>query len=214
MTRPRGSQTADASDGARRGRRPQTPEEAEAVLADIVEAATEVFAEVGFHRMTVEMVIQRVGIARPTFYRYFDSVGDVANAVFSTTDQSLLVTVLAAFELPGDLITRTKAAVEAYLDWARGRGSLLRAMYAELHDPTSPVSVHTDTLQHVLADAMKGQFRAAGRKVPSDFDVDLALNIVMFAGFRLNLSDDVTEDVRRHGAMTVLRTVTGLLQLS
>jgi AcrR family transcriptional regulator len=43
----------------------------------IMEAAIEVFAEVGFHDAKVELITKRAGCSRPAFYQYFSSKDDV-----------------------------------------------------------------------------------------------------------------------------------------
>ena len=43
----------------------------------IMEAAIEVFAEVGFHDARVELITKRAGCSRPAFYQYFSSKDDV-----------------------------------------------------------------------------------------------------------------------------------------
>lgn len=67
--------TATASTAARRGRPPQTAQQADQVRARIVLATADVFAEHGSRGLSVARIIDAAGLARPTFYRYF------ANAV-------------------------------------------------------------------------------------------------------------------------------------
>jgi AcrR family transcriptional regulator len=55
--------------GARRGRPPQSEADTAAARARIVKATAEVFAEHGSHGLSVALIIERAGIARPTFYR-------------------------------------------------------------------------------------------------------------------------------------------------
>ena len=42
----------------------------------ILDAATQVFAEKGFHRATIKDIARVAGIADGTIYTYFDSVGE------------------------------------------------------------------------------------------------------------------------------------------
>lgn len=180
----------------------------------ILEATTEVFGEVGYHRMTVEQILKRAEIARPTFYRYFASVAEAANTVLERTDEAILTAVIAAFGEGEDLTSKITGAVDAYLAWAEGRGALLKAMYAELHDPTSPVSAHRVSVQTVLADAILEQFRLMKRKPPAPFDIDLALNTVLYAGFMLNTTDDLDRRQREHAHQSVRRVMQTLLALA
>jgi len=203
-----------AADGARRGRRPQTAAEAERIKSRILDATADVFAEQGYHRMTVELIVKRAGIARPTFYRYFASVTEAANGVLDRTDQALLTAVFEAFDSVDELGDKALAAIDAYLDWAGERGPLLKAMYAELHDPTSPVSAHRQSVLQVLAAAIRSRLEGAGRPTPCEFDVDMACNIVTYAGFRMHVDADENpaEILRRRQA--VGRTVVALLGLT
>lgn len=49
----------------------------------IVAAATEIFAELGYHAASISEIIRRVGIARGTFYLYFDSKHAVFDSILS-----------------------------------------------------------------------------------------------------------------------------------
>ncbi len=46
-------------------------------IRSILEAAAEVFAEKGYRQSSVSDMVQRAGIARGTFYLYFDSKREV-----------------------------------------------------------------------------------------------------------------------------------------
>ncbi|MBW2733955.1 MAG: TetR/AcrR family transcriptional regulator [Deltaproteobacteria bacterium] len=49
----------------------------------IIAAATEVFAEFGYHLASISEIIRRAGIARGTFYLYFDSKHAVFDSILS-----------------------------------------------------------------------------------------------------------------------------------
>ena len=53
----------------------------------ILEAAKEVFAEAGYHEASINAIIERAGIARGTFYLYFESKAAVFDAIL---DQAMI----------------------------------------------------------------------------------------------------------------------------
>lgn len=66
----------------RRGRgRPADPGLVERRRADLIDAATQVFAEIGYTRAGVADITRRAGLGKGTFYQYFDSKKDVFDGV-------------------------------------------------------------------------------------------------------------------------------------
>ncbi|HEU4615426.1 MAG TPA: helix-turn-helix domain-containing protein, partial [Kofleriaceae bacterium] len=49
--------------------------------SQILEAAKEVFADAGYHEASINAIIERAGIARGTFYLYFESKAAVFDAL-------------------------------------------------------------------------------------------------------------------------------------
>ncbi|MFG1791792.1 TetR/AcrR family transcriptional regulator [Nocardia sp. NPDC049149] len=78
----------------RRGRgRPVDPDLVQRRHADLVEAATEVFAEIGYTKAGIADITQRAGLGKGTFYQYFDSKKDVFDGVIdqAVNEVSLLI---------------------------------------------------------------------------------------------------------------------------
>lgn len=58
----------------------------------ILQASSRVFPRLGYHRATVEDILQEAGVARSTFYSYFSGKRDVFNEIISNiTDTALLM---------------------------------------------------------------------------------------------------------------------------
>src|SRR3954452_18278925 len=56
----------------------------------ILDAALEVFAEVGFAEARVELITERAGCSRPAFYQYFSSKDDVFWALAAQLGQEMV----------------------------------------------------------------------------------------------------------------------------
>lgn len=173
----------------RRGRPPQSEADAELVRARIVAATREVFAERGSHGLSVALVIERAGIARPTFYRYFANAEAPLQAILDASDLALADGLQAALDSADDEVQMVVAGIDAYLDWARSHGPVLRPLFSELHDPSSPVSPHRERTLAMLRGRLIERFGRLGRTPPPAEDVDTLLNTFEYVGFRVALAE-------------------------
>lgn len=91
------------------------PDVSEQRIAQILEAATAVFAENGFDRATMEDIADAVGINKATIYLYFDSKDALIRAIAEALFARELAGLRAAHELPGGAIQRLAAYYEALI---------------------------------------------------------------------------------------------------
>lgn len=173
----------------RRGRPPQSEESAAAARARIVEATAAVFAEHGSHGLSVALIIERAGIARPTFYRYFANADEPLHLVLDASDMALVHGLQAALDRADDEIGMVVNGIDAYLAWARNHGAALRPLFAELHDPSSPVSPHRERTLDMLRERLIARFVKLGRTAPPSIDIDVLLHAFEYVGFRVALAD-------------------------
>lgn len=88
--------------------------------AAILSAARVVFARLGYHRAGVADIVDEVGVARGTFYRYFDS----KRAVFQVVLEAMMQEVVSVVQ-PIDVTRPIHDQIRANLD------RLIRAITAE-----------------------------------------------------------------------------------
>jgi AcrR family transcriptional regulator len=109
-------------DGEREGCRRRLPPEAR--RAEVLQAALEVFAEVGFERATLQEVADRAGVTKGALYHYFDSKDELFLALMR--------------ERVAAQVAATQALVAA-AEPSKSREALLRellqAMWANLRQP-------------------------------------------------------------------------------
>jgi TetR/AcrR family transcriptional regulator len=175
----------------RRGRPRQSEAETAAARARIVDATAQVFAEHGSHGLSVALIIERAGIARPTFYRYFANAEEPLQLILDASDMALVNGLQAALDRAEDEIGMVVNGIDAYLAWARNHGPALRPLFAELHDPSSPVSPHRERTLVVLRERLIARFVKLGRTPPASIDIDVLLHAFEYVGFRVALADDV-----------------------
>ncbi len=152
-------------------------------------ATAQVFAEHGSRGLSVALIIERAGIARPTFYRYFANAEQPLHLVLDASDLALVDGLQAALDRAADEIEMVANGVDAYLAWARDHGPALRPLFAELHDPASPVSPHRERTLAMLRERLLARFRQLGRTPPLALDIDVLLHAFEYVGFRVALAE-------------------------
>jgi AcrR family transcriptional regulator len=178
----------------RRGRPPQSEADAAAARARIVQATADVFAEHGWHGMSVALIIERAGIARPTFYRYFANAEEPLQLVMDASDLALVNGLQQALDSADNEIEMVLRGIDAYLAWAGDHGRALRPLFTELHDPSSPVSGHRESTLLVLRERLIGRFERIGRRPPPSIDVDVLLHAFEYVGYRVAMADPMQDD--------------------
>ncbi|MFC4128720.1 TetR/AcrR family transcriptional regulator [Nocardia rhizosphaerae] len=178
----------------RRGRPPQTQEQAEEVRARIVEAAAAVFTRNGSRGLSVAQIIEQAGLARPTFYRYFGNATEPLHVVLTASNDGLVGGIADALTGSGEPVQLGIRLIDAYVDWARGHGPMLRPLFAELHDPGSPVSAYRERALDDIRDLVRKTFGELGRPVPAPLDLDAALHVCEYVVYRLTVGADPDHD--------------------
>lgn len=173
---------------ARRGRPPQTREQVDEVRARIVLATAEVFTRNGSRGLSVAQIIEQAGLARPTFYRYFGNATEPLHVLLTASNQGLVDGMRSALIGSAEGVELGIRLIDAYLGWARGHGGMLRPLFAELHDPASPVSAYRERALDDIRAIIRSEFAELGRPVPAPLDLDAALHVCEYVIYRLSAS--------------------------
>ncbi|MBB5917143.1 AcrR family transcriptional regulator [Nocardia transvalensis] len=200
---------AAAHSSARRGRPPQTREQADEVRARIVLAAADVFTAHGSRGLNVARVLERAGISRPTYYRYFANAEAPLHVLLTASNEGLVGGIRAALERSDEPVQLGIGIIDAYLDWARGHGPMLRPVFAELHDPASPVSAYREEAFDDIRALVRTKFAALGRPAPSPLDLDTALQVCEFVVYRVSAgaAPEPAPDEVAAARLTMIRSV-------
>lgn len=173
-----------------RGRPPRSEADQEEARARIAEATIQAFAEHGYRALKVEHVLDKAGISRPTFYKYFRGLDEPLAAAALRFHVDLTGKIREALAGEGDIIGRAINAFDAYVDWGRSLGAAMRPLYAEFYEAESPISrfrLHTvATLQKMIMATVA----ESGRPEPSEAQIELFLTGVEFLAFRYLLRTD------------------------
>jgi TetR/AcrR family transcriptional regulator len=183
---------SDAPKPRRPGRPPQTDEEQARARQNIVRATALVFAEYGYHGISVARILEHAGIARPTFYRYFRNSDEPLRMALDDVGRALRDRVVEGVMAAEGDIPKVIAAIDAYLWWSGENRGMLRSLYAGIHDPASPVSVQRPNTLRAMVDLLFREFERAGRATPERWVLDVYVNAVEYTCYQLYLETEAT----------------------
>jgi AcrR family transcriptional regulator len=176
----------------RPGRPPQTDEEQARARANIVRATALVFAEYGYHGISVARILEHAGIARPTFYRYFRNSDEPLRMALDDVGRELRDRVVGDVTRADGDIPKFVAAIDAYLWWSGEHRNMLRSIYAGIHDPASPVFANRPNTLNAMVELLFRELEAAGRPKPERWVLDVYVNAVEFTCYQLYLETPAT----------------------
>jgi AcrR family transcriptional regulator len=157
--------------------RPRDPRIDRAVLA----ATRELLVEIGYARLSFELVAKRAGISRPTIYRRWPSKMHLVHAaVFPDPDSSL---VADTGDFAADLRTMIRRTLQSY---ARPEAqAAIPGLLSDLHDDPQLRSAVIDRLENQVRVHLAGVVaRAVARgEVSPDVDADALLDTIAGALF-------------------------------
>lgn len=170
-----------------RGRPPAGPEAQAAIRQRLLEATRTVFTRVGYHGLSVELVLAEAGLSRPTFYKHFRSTEEPIDLIIRDVNDQLIAALLAAVEGNRDPFAAVEAGLDAWRRWGEDLGPMLRPLFAELHDAHSPASRHRRRTLDTLGTQLMAMIERLGRARPTRLQVDALLNGVEYLGYRFHL---------------------------
>ena len=110
-------------------------EDVEAFRRRLCEAAERLFAERGIDAVTMRELAQALGVSPMTPYRYFKDKDAILAAVRAAAFTRFAARLEAALAQPGDPLRRSRAAGEAYIEFALAEPQAYRLMF-DLNQPT------------------------------------------------------------------------------
>lgn len=173
--------------GRPRGRPPMSIAAQQQVRDRILDATRTVFTRVGYHGLSVELVIAEAGLSRPTFYKYFRSTDEPIEQVIQDANDRLINSLMAAVAGSTDTFAAVEAGLIAWRRWGEDLGPMLRPLFAELHDPHSPASRHRRRTLDILSAEIALLEQRLGRQPATRLQVETLLNGIEYVGYRYHL---------------------------
>ncbi len=107
----------------------------------ILETAARVFAERGYHRATIDEIIQRAGTGKGTVYNYFPSKERLFLAVIESREEVLRASLRQAAASAAAVRGRVEAVARAYLKFFADHADLWKVLIHEFNQAHPEVRV-------------------------------------------------------------------------
>lgn len=182
------NRSVDKPEGRRaRGRPVKTEEDRAEIRNRILAATAAAYGETGYHGLSVQAVLEKADLSRPTFYKYFSNVDEPLQAVIALAHHGLVERFRKQIPAEAAIEEKMIRAVDLYLEWGKSLGPLLRPFYIELHDPLSPVSkLRPQVLQRISELCVK-TLESSGLRLQNSLMIELMVTGIEFLGYRYHL---------------------------
>jgi AcrR family transcriptional regulator len=187
----------DSSGKVRQRGRPVKSESEQAELRNrILDATAAAYGELGYHALTVQAILEKAGLSRPTFYRYFANCDEPVRIIIAAAHADLVDRLVNQVPQDADIEEKMARAVALYLDWGKSIGPLLRPLYIELHDPRSPVSELRPQVLSKINDIYTKMLQASGFSLQSPLFIELMITGIEFLGYRYHFQQSAERVTR------------------
>ena len=97
----------------------------------LMDAVVALVGELGYRALTLQMILDRVGIGNRAFYREFEDIGAVFDAAYERLAEGLCDEVLAAGRGAEDWKVGFRAGLDTYLGWVARDPNAARVLLVE-----------------------------------------------------------------------------------
>ena len=142
----------------------------------LVDSAKLAFAQKGYHETSISEIVRRAGIARSTFYQYFDSKVDLFESILDSFLQDLEESIQPISLAPG--AQASMAQLEDNLN------RVLKLMLRE-RDLTQILLHHTRALDPTVLGRVEEFYEGAAEMIQRSLDTGISMNLVRPCDTRL-----------------------------
>lgn len=145
---------------------------------NILKAAAELFYEFGIHTTSVDTVVARAGVTKPTFYQHFSSKADLVTAVVELRSENWNQAIeheIAQAETDEGRLLAVFNFLESFIADDSFRGCALVNASVEVLDPSSPARKVAESNKKSNRDRLLNLATALGIKDPESLAWDLSM---------------------------------------
>jgi AcrR family transcriptional regulator len=164
----------------------------------LIESALEVFAGKGLDATVIDDIISAAGVARGTFYNYFNTVEELLAALSTELGNDTMRSVERAVEDYPDPVLRLASGLRLYLRTVMHYPSVARLFWQVGFNAVGPTHLALEYLPRHIQPAMDaGLLRVGDMATAIDIIAGACLTAVHAASTRV-VADDYLEQMVRH----------------
>lgn len=178
----------------------------------ILDGATQVFAEHGSRGVSVALITQACEMSRPTFYRYFKNTDEVLEQILKEANDRLISLVVTAIRQADGPMQKVEAGLQAWRAWGEQTGPVVRAIFAEMQDTHSPAYAHRQRALQAISVELNRMAIGLGRTSFDPIRIESFVMGVEYLGYRFHFGPEPpTEALWQRTRQAMLRLAVGLL---
>lgn len=203
-----GSHSKNGSAKPRPRGRPVKSEADQAEIRNkILDATAAAYGETGYHGLSVQAILEKADLSRPTFYKHFANVDEPVRLVIAQAHDGLVDRLRNQIPPDADIEEKMTRALTLYLEWGKSIGPLLRPLYIGLHDPLSPVSELRPQVLQRIGELYTKALELSGIKLKNPVLVELMITGIEFLGYRYHLEQSTGKVTLRMIKDAIVRLV-------
>jgi TetR/AcrR family transcriptional regulator len=195
----------------KRGRPPLTAEDQDRMRAQIAAAAVAVFAEHGYQGVTVTRILDRAGISRPTFYRYYRNAQEPLVPALEEVGWSAVHRITAATKATEGDIAKVMAGIDEYVQWSVDNRSVMPSLHASIFDDGSPIADMRRATLAAATQLLVDELAAAGRPAVPRIVIEIYVTTNEYICYRLHLDTPGGEADIRLAKTLMLRNALAMI---
>jgi AcrR family transcriptional regulator len=128
----------------------------------LLEVATAVYAEKGFHGASMNEVAERAGVTKPVLYQHFASKEALYRELVDDVGARLERAIVDAVAVADGPRQQVEAGFRAYFRWAAGEGAAFRVLFAEHNRADPKLAAAVAKVESMVADRVASLIEIQG----------------------------------------------------
>lgn len=174
---------------------------------NLLKAAAELFYESGIHASSVDSVVARAGVAKPTFYQHFSSKADLVTAVMALRSDNwnqAMEHQIAQAETDEGRLLAVFVFLESFIEDETFRGCALVNASVEVLDPANPARKIAESNKKSNRDRLLNLATALGIKDAEALSWDLSM---LFEGAIVSAYVENNREIGRRARQSAERII-------
>jgi len=117
----------------------------------LLEVATDVFGESGYHQASMDAVAEAAGVTKPVLYQHFASKRELYLELLDDVGTRLIDAVVAATRAAGEPHQQVEAGFRAYFGFVAGHANAFRLLFGGTRQPDEECAAVAGRVEEAMA---------------------------------------------------------------
>jgi AcrR family transcriptional regulator len=122
----------------------------------LLDVATDVFGESGYHQASMDAIAEAAGVTKPVLYQHFASKRELYLELLDDVGTRLMDAVVAATRAADDPHQQVEAGFRAYFGFVFGHANAFRLLFSGGRQPDEEFAAVAERVEQAMADTIAG----------------------------------------------------------